>query len=137
MNCYVDSSVVLRYLLTEDKGLTRVEEFDKSGSSELLFIECSRVLQRYRLEGLLSDRQLEEVIVHFQDIYDAFTIIEMNRQIKKRSADSFPTIVGSLDAIHLSTAVLWAEQERDPLVLFTYDEQMKTCAHAMGIHTFS
>lgn len=135
MNCYVDSSVVLRYLLQGDKGLSRVKEFKETVSSELLYIECSRVLQRYRLEGLVSDKQLEEVYTHFQEIYDAFTIIEMSRPVKKRSADSFPTILGTLDAIHLSTAVLWAEQDREPLVLFTFDEQMKICAHAMGMHT--
>lgn len=137
MNCYIDSSVILRYLLTGDRGLQQARDFDKTGCSELLFIECSRVLQRYRLEGELTDRQLEEAVHHFHEIYEAFHVFELGHQVVKRSAESFPTVIGTLDAIHLSTAVMWMEQDQDPLVLFTYDEQMRTCAHAMGIHTLS
>jgi predicted nucleic acid-binding protein len=100
VNCYVDTSVLLRYLLSGDEDFKRVKEFEKVGSSELLYIESSRVLHRYRLEVAITDnQQLEEAI------------------------------------IHLTTAALLAEQEEEPVVVFTSDEQMKTCAHAMGIHT--
>lgn len=135
MNCYIDSSVLLRYLLTGDEEFQKVKDFKKIGSSELLFIECSRVLHRYRLESAISDYQLEEAVIHFTDIYNALHVFEMSSSVKKKSAESFPTIIGTLDAIHVSTAMLWAEQEGEPLVLFTYDEQMKICAHSMGIHT--
>jgi hypothetical protein len=126
----------LRYLLAGDTGFHKVEEFEKIGSSELLFIECSRVLQRYRLDGGLTDSQLEAAVTHFHEIYDAFHIFDMGPQVKARSAGPFPTTIGTLDALHLSTAILWSEQERSPLLLFTYDQQMKTCAHAMGLHSF-
>ena len=134
MNCYVDSSVVLRYLLTGDNGLFGIEEFEKTGSSELLFIECIRVLHRYRLNGKLTDQQLQEAITHFHEIYDSFHIFDMAPQVKKRAAGPFPTTVGTLDALHISTAILWSEQAQEPLVIFTYDEQMRTCAGAMGVH---
>ena len=135
MNCYIDSSVVLRYLLNGDSELLAIEDYENRGSSELLFIECSRVLQRYRLDGQLTDHQLQEAVTHFREIYDAFLIFDMGPQVKNRSAGPFPTTIGTLDSIHLSTAILWSEQERVPLVIFTYDQQMRTCAHAMGIHT--
>ena len=135
MKCYIDSSVVLRHLLLGNRDLRKIQEFEKVGSSELLQIECSRVIQRYRLDGALTDSQLEEAFSHFREIYDAFYIFQIGNKIKQRAAGSFPTTIGTLDAIHLSTAELWLGQDREPLVIFTHDEQMKTCAHAMGIHT--
>ena len=135
MNCYVDTSVLLRYLLSGDEHLKRVQEFEKVGSSELLYIESSRVIHRYRIEAAITDNQLEEAIIHLKEVYDALYIFDMNSRIKQRAAGSFPTIIGTLDAIHLTTAALWAEQEEEPVVVFTFDEQMKTCAHSMGIHT--
>jgi len=135
VNCYVDSSVLLRHLLAGDEDFGRVKEFAKAGSSELLYIECSRVIYRYRMEAMITDNQLEEAMMRFNEIYDALFIFEISSKVKKRSAASFPTAVGTLDAIHLSTALLWAEQEEEPMSIFTFDEQMKTCAHSMGIHT--
>ena len=135
MNCYVDTSVFLRYLLSGDEHFKRVKKFEKVGSSELLYIESSRVIHRYRIEAAITDNQLEEAITHLKEVYDALYIFEMNSRIKQRAAGAFPTIIGTLDAIHLTTAALWAEQEEEPVVVFTFDEQMKTCAHSMGIHT--
>ena len=135
MKCYVDSSVILAYLLSPDRGFERVKEFDVVGSSELLTIECRRVIHRYRLEGLLKDTQLEQAVTYLRDLYDGITIFEMTSAVKKRAADSFPTVVGTLDAIHLATASLWATRGSDPFVLFTYDRQMATCAHTLGLHT--
>ncbi len=137
MICYIDSSVILRHILTGDEEFNRLKEFSKSGSSELLYIECKRVFHRYRFEGELTDRDLEKAVIYFQEIYDALYIFEISSRVKQRAAESFPTIIGTLDAIHLATALLWSEREKGipPLVIFTHDEQMKTCAHSMGIHT--
>ncbi len=135
MNCYIDSSVILRYLLSSDCGFERVREFDRVGSSELLHMECHRVLHRYRLEGMLTDAQLEQAITYIRDLYDAIHIFEITAFVKKRASEAFPTVIGTLDAIHLATAVLWETQETSPFVLFTYDRQMERCAHSLDLHT--
>ena len=135
MNCYVDSSVVLAYLLSSDRGFERVHEFDIIGSSELLHIECQRVLHTYRLMGMLTDSELEQAVSYFLELYDGIRIFEMTTSVKSRSSETFPTVVGSLDAIHLSTALLWAARDAGPCMVFTYDTQMKTCAHSLGMST--
>ncbi len=66
MICYVDSSVLLRFLLTGDKTLAKALEFEVVGSSELIRIECNRVLSRYRLEGLIDDIELRDVVHDFR-----------------------------------------------------------------------
>jgi hypothetical protein len=133
VNCYVDSSIVLRYLLGIDTGLVKAVGFDAVGSSELLLIECPRVLDRYRLEKLLDDEALAHLLTTFRVIADGFHIIELTDAVKERAAEPFPTAVGTLDAIHLSSAALWTEpQGRRSLTILTADRQMERCARAMG-----
>jgi len=134
VKCYVDSSVVLRYVLTSDRQFERVREFDKPGSSELLAIECHRVLQRYRLEGAITDEQLQEATSYFSELYGGITSFEMTPSVKRRASQAFPTVIGTLDALHLSTAILWAELDSEALVILTADAQLKTCAQAVGLH---
>lgn len=133
MNCYVDSSVVLRYLLGVHSELERTAGFDEAASSELLLIECPRVLDRYRLERLLDDDALAHLMTAFRLIADGFHIIELTDAVKERAAEPFPTVIGALDAIHLSSAALWGEQQgRRNLAILTADRQMERCARAMG-----
>ena len=134
MKCYVDSSVILRFLLLRDPSFTETAQFEKLGSSELLVIECNRVIQRYHFENLINDEQLGEVKQHLDEIVDGISLIELTKTIKNRAASFFPTVIGTLDAIHLSSALLWKEYDDDEgLVLFTFDNQMITCARALSL----
>ncbi len=58
----------------------------------------------------------------------------MTPRVKSRAAQAFPTIIGTLDALHLSTAILWAELDPEPLVVLTADARFRTCAQAVGLH---
>lgn len=134
MTCYIDSSVVLRFLLTQDPAFNQTSQYNVVGASELLIIECQRVLDRYRLEDQISDIQLAEVKHNFHKIADGLHIIELSQSIKDRAADSFPTIIGTLDALHLATLICWQESSpRENFVLLSVDQQMRTCATALGI----
>ena len=134
MICYVDSSVVLRYLLVHDSAFKRTSQFDSVGSSELLIIECNRVLDRYRLENQISDAELAEVKHNFQRIIDGLHIIELTRSVKKRAAGSFPTVISTLDAVHLASLLLWQDSvSEERFVLLSADQQMLTCATALGV----
>jgi len=134
MICYVDSSVVLRYLLMHDSVFTRSSQFDVVGSSELLIIECNRVLDRYRLENQITDAELAEVKQRFQRIVDGLHIIELSRSVKTRAAGSFPTVIGTLDALHLASLLIWRElASEERFLLLSADPHMLTCAAALGV----
>jgi hypothetical protein len=87
VNCHVDSSVVLCYLPGIDTELEKTVGFEAVGSSELLLIECPRVLHRYRLEKLLDDDALAHLLTVFRAIADGFHIIELTDGVKERAAD--------------------------------------------------
>jgi hypothetical protein len=55
MKLYLDSSILLRYLLSGETELLRTDAGVELASSELIKIECKRVLQRERLEGHIDD----------------------------------------------------------------------------------
>jgi len=134
MRIYVDSSSVLRHILNDDSALRERASADKVGSSDLLEIECRRVLQRERLEGHLDDRQYGEALTLLDAIVERLFIIELGTAVKRRAAGPFPTVIGTLDAIHLASVLLWQEAEpRSELRLLTCDRQFALCARALGI----
>ncbi len=42
----------------------------------------------------------------------------------------------SLDAIHISTAILWKQHEELPIIFLTHDEQQGKTARASGFEVF-
>ncbi len=138
MRVYLDSSVLLRYLLSGDSLIKTFTPSNEVGSSELLEIECKRVLQRERLASHLDDNQYYTSLVLLEDVLDHLFIIELESSVKRRAAESFPTIVGTLGAIHLASAILWRDaNSNSELCICTYDRQLEVCARTMGIHTIS
>jgi len=65
-------------------------------------------------------------------ILDEMDIIEITRPVLIRASEPMPTSVGTLDAIHLSTALLWREQSGEPLILATHDAALGRAAEAFG-----
>ncbi|HOO70663.1 MAG TPA: hypothetical protein PK926_02800 [Spirochaetota bacterium] len=133
MICYIDSSVVLRNILGSDGAYNDFSQFKKVGSSEILSIECNRVLDRYRLEKILSDEQISKAKFELNQTIEGLYFIEISEKIKQRAASAFPTIIGTLDAIHLSSAILWRETEKtEKMFIATHDKQMTACAIALN-----
>ncbi|MBK9498241.1 MAG: hypothetical protein IPO06_02470 [Leptospiraceae bacterium] len=60
-------------------------------------------------------------------------MIEITESIKQKSAEPFPTIIGTLDAIHLSSALILREENKKlDITILTHDSQLSTAAIAMG-----
>ena len=137
MICYVDSSVLLRFLINGDDTLAKALDFKIVGSSELIRIECKRVLLRYRLESLIDDIGFRDTVENLEKVLAGFHLIEISRAVKQRASEAFPTVIGTLDAIHLSSAVLWREHADDEILIMTFDKQMSVCAGAIGMHTYN
>jgi hypothetical protein len=59
--------------------------------------------------------------------------VEVTRSVLSRAAQPFPTVLGTLDAIHLATALLWREETGERLVLATHDAALGRAARACGL----
>jgi hypothetical protein len=53
--------------------------------------------------------------------------------ILERAAQPMPTELGTLDAIHLATALLWRDMTRNELVMATHDAALAVGARAHGL----
>jgi antitoxin (DNA-binding transcriptional repressor) of toxin-antitoxin stability system len=50
-----------------------------------------------------------------------------------RAANPLPTPLGTLDALHLATALTWRERVDKPLVMATLDDSLAGAARAFGV----
>jgi predicted nucleic acid-binding protein len=133
MNCYFDSSAVLSSLLNQSPNFKDWKKVKRGFSSALILIECNRVLDRYRLLNEIDDIELVELKTCFKRFTSALTIFHISPEIVQRSSESFPTIVGSLDSIHISTALEIRDNLTKNLIFVSDDKQQKICAQALDL----
>jgi len=131
MTVYLDTSVPLRVLFHEPNPLKLWAKWDKAYSSSLWRVEALRTVDRPRLSGGLSDREVADLVRDIRIIHETLAIQPLNDSILERASESFPTVVGTLDALHLSTALAIREFEKLDLFL-THDFQLGTAARSVG-----
>lgn len=131
MNLYLDSSVLLRVVLHQPKQLERWGSM-RGISSAIVQVECLRTLDRFRLiEDLGAEqiaRQRDKILAALQEL----EIVEITRAVLNRASEPLPAVLGTLDAIHLATALLWREEHDEDLALATHDTALGTAARAYG-----
>ncbi len=131
MIVYLDTSVLLRRVLGEAGGLRQWRSIEIALSSELIIVEALRTIDRARLRLGLDDT---EVAARRSDVLDAVAalhLVPLGRRVLDRAAEPFPTLLGTLDAIHLATATFLRE-ERPTLVFATHDLELGRAARAIG-----
>lgn len=131
MIVYVDTSVVLRVLFREANPADLWGKWDKAYSSSLWRVEALRTVDRLRLSGSLSDTELADLTKDITIVHETLSIYPVGESVLQRASESFPTSVGTLDAIHLATAI--AIRAAEPLDFFlTHDLQLSTAARSLG-----
>ncbi len=133
MVAYLDASVLLRHILLGEEPIRHALEFPRVVSSELIEIECRRVLHRCRLAGELTDEALTVARERLDEVLAGIDLLEMSRQIKQRAMGPFPVNVRTLDALHVATALMVGE-DAGGVALFSHDEGMNRCARSLGIN---
>ena len=131
MIVYVDTSVVLRVLLHEPNPVRIWGQWNKAYSSALWRIEALRTVDRLRLTHEISDTEVAELVRDIQITHETFAIHPITNQVLQRASETFPTVVGTLDAMHLATALSIREFQSLDLLL-THDSQLATAARSLG-----
>ncbi len=130
---YLDTSVLLRVLLRLPGAWSGWSKLKYAGASELLELECIRTLERYRLAGKLDDDGLAVARSNFERVYATLHVQPIDRTILSRAKESFPTPVGSLDAIHLATAMAFSRTANARVSFLTHDKELGKAAAALGL----
>ena len=67
------------------------------------------------------------------DILGNLTLLRLTEPVLRRASGPFPTVVGTLDALHLATALALGEVGIEDLVFATHDERQARAAAAVGL----
>ena len=133
MKLYVDASVLLRVVLRERGALRNWRRSTRLISSELIGLECLRTIDRARLRERLGDEEVAERRGGLLDALRSIELLSIDRLVLERAASQFPTSLGTLDALHLASALI-AREEVPDLILATHDQELATAAHSLGFH---
>lgn len=133
MIAYVDSSVLLRIVLGQRDRLKEWKRIEQAVASALVELECLRTLDRLRIRMDISSGILVSRREAVFQLMGEFSVVAPSRQVLARAAQPFPTPLGTLDAIHLATALLWKERGPSQLVMATHDPALATAARASGL----
>jgi predicted nucleic acid-binding protein len=132
MNVYLDTSIVLRRLRRESAPLRNWAAWEHAYASVLLRVETLRTINRMRLNGAVSDDQVAELITTAQAVFAAIEFVALNVAILDRAAQSFRTALGTLDALHLSTALWLVETGVADLSFLTHDSELGLAARSVN-----
>ena len=133
MNAYLDSSVLLRIVLRQPKRLQEWTNITRGVSSALVEVECLRTLDRLRIVEQLPDSRLGPRREAVYRLMESIEVVEPTRPILKRAGQPMAGALGTLDAIHLVTALAWREQTGEDLVMATHDAALALAARASGL----
>jgi predicted nucleic acid-binding protein len=130
---YVDASVLLRVALRQPDALTEWRQIQRGVSSALVLTESLRTLDRLRLRASLTDVQVASHRATILALIGSLELVEIDAIVLDRAAQPMPTELGTLDAIHLATALLWQEMTQVDLVMATHDGALALGAQAHGL----
>ena len=133
MIVYLDTSVVLRVLFGQARPLKEWGQWERAYSSELMGVEARRVVDRLRLESALDDDGVVQAQEALTGIEQGIGTIGVTRVVLRRASLSMATVVKTLDAIHLASALLFQERHGQFLTFATHDRQQANAARALGL----
>lgn len=131
MKVYLDTSVLLRIVMGERDSLRNWAAIDTPFVSVLVRVEALRTIDRSRLRQSLSDDDVSERRADVLGVLRGCAVVPLDARILERSSEAFPTALGTLDAIHLATALLVRAEQPD-LAFATHDRALATAARAVG-----
>ena len=132
MTSCLDASVVMRKFQREAGSLKEWGQWECAYSSELLRVEVLRAVDRARLRGVLTDNEVADIVIKAHAIVDGLELLQLSPSILNRAAQSFLTPLGTLDALHLATAVRLVDSTGIELTFFTHDAGLATAARSMN-----
>ena len=133
MIAYVDASVLLRVALGQADSLPEWSKIERGVSSALVTTESLRALDRLRRRVPLADAEVAERRSTILTIVASLEIVDVDSVVLDRAAQPMPTDVGTLDAIHLATALLWREMTGEDPTMATHDSALAIAAKAHGL----
>lgn len=131
MIAYVDTSALLRSVLREP-GALDLRSYDALVSSELIAVESPRTIDRLRLQGSLTADEAAARVRTVNDWLEAIDLVLLRPPVLSRASEPMPMPLGTLDALHLATALVWRDRMGPLPTVATHDTALGLAARAFG-----
>jgi predicted nucleic acid-binding protein len=132
---YFESSAVLAWLLGEPRAgevIAQINEAQAVVTSVLTLVEIERALIRAERQQLLTAVQSEKLRGLLARARAGWILMEISEDVRARASRLFPAEpVGTLDALHLATALVCAQALPD-LRLLSLDHKILENARSLG-----
>lgn len=132
MIAYLDTSALLRIVLREPGAVSDLRTYDGLVSSELIAVESARTIDRLRHRGALTMEEATERIGVVNEWLEAVDLVLLRPPALSRASEPMPMPIGTLDAIHLATALIWRDRVGPLPQMVTHDAGLGAAARAFG-----
>ena len=132
MIAYIDTSALLRVVLREPGALDDLRSYDGLVSSELIAVESARTIDRLRLQGSLTTEEAAARVRAVNDWLEAVDLVLLRPPVLSRASEPMPMSLGTLDALHLATALIWRDRMGPLPMMATHDTALGMAAQAFG-----
>ncbi|MEP6698993.1 MAG: type II toxin-antitoxin system VapC family toxin [Verrucomicrobiota bacterium] len=133
MTVYLDSSVLVRRLRKETAPLPTWGTWDVAYASVLARVEIFRFIDRTRLHRRIDDDEVSQMIRDAQGLLDGIALVPLHGAILNRASQSFLTRLGTLDALHLATALWLVDNVGTISTFLTHDAQLALAARSVSL----
>jgi len=131
---YIDTSALLRIVLREPDALDDLRAYEALVSSELIGVESARTIDRLRIQGSLTIEEAADRTRTVNQWLDAIDLVLLRPPVLSRASEPMPMPIGTLDAIHLATALVWRDRMGPLPEMATHDVALGAAARAFGFH---
>lgn len=83
--------------------------------------------------GEAPDAEIAERRAKILELIASLEIVDVDSAVLDRAALPMPTELGTLDAIHLATSLLWKEMTGEDPTMATHDHALAIAAEAHGL----
>jgi len=129
---YIDTSALLRIVLREAGALEELRTYDGLVSSELIAIESARTIDRLRLQGALTTEEAAARLRIVNEWLEAIDLVLLRTPVLSRASEPMPMPLGTLDGLHLATALIWRDRMGSLPTMATHDMALGVAARAFG-----
>lgn len=132
MIAYIDTSALLRIVLREPGALDELRSYDALVSSELITVESARTIDWLRLQGALTSDEAAARLRTINEWLEAIDLVLVRPPVLSRASEPMPMPLGTLDALHLATALIWRDRKGPLSTVATHDAALGGAARAFG-----
>jgi predicted nucleic acid-binding protein len=129
---YLDTSALLRIVLREPGALDELRSYDTLVSSELTAVESARTIDRLRVQGSLTAEEAADRTRLIGEWLEAVDLVLVRPPVLSRASEPMPMPLGTLDALHLATALIWRDRVGPLPTVATHDTALGSAARAFG-----